>query len=112
MASLSQDDRAVITKHLLDDSLDHLQVSLQKTEQSYDGAGDTRDQGPPKAVSILISTLLGHEVALTLRSKTGAGDLASELFNLVKRVRNGYFNYQQYRPLLRLVVKKAPDLDI
>ena len=112
MASLSQDDRAVITKHPLDDSLDHLQVSLQKAELSYDGAGDTRDQGPPKAVSILLSTLLGHEVALTLRSKTGAGDLASELYNLIKRVQNGYFNYQQYRPLLRLVVKKAPDLDI
>jgi hypothetical protein len=76
MASLSQDDRPVITKHPLDDSLDHLRDSLRKTEQLYDGAGDTCDQGPLKAVSRLLHALQGHDVALTLRSETGAGDLA------------------------------------
>ena len=39
-------------------------------------------------------------------------DLASELSTLFRRVRNGDFNYQQYRPLSLLVIKKAPDLDI
>ena len=86
MANLSQDDRAVITEHPLDDCLDSLRDSLRKAEQSFEpnsksgnGAGDTRDQGPLKTVSKLLSTLQTHDVALTLRSKTGTGDLASEL---------------------------------
>ena len=112
MANLSQDDRAVITKHPLDDYLDHLRNSLRKTEQSYNGAGETRDQGLLNAVSRLLNTLVGHDVALTLRSKTGSGDLASELSTLFRRVRNGDFNYQQYRPLSLLVIQKAPDVDI
>ena len=103
MASLSRNDRTVITKHPLDDSLDHLRDSLQKAEQSYEpnliayNGGNTRVQGPLKAVSRLLSILQGHEVALTLRSKTGAEDLASELSTLFRRVRKGDFNYQQYR---------------
>lgn len=117
MANLSQDDRTVITKHPLDDCLDHLRDSLRKVEQSFsqvsdNGAADPRDQGPLKAVSKLLSTLQTHDVALTLRSKTGTGDLASELSTLFRRVRNGDFNYRQYRPLLQLVIKKAPDVDI
>ncbi len=93
MANLSQDDRAVITKHPLDDSLDPLRDSLRKAELSYgpssvsyDGAKDTRDQRLLKAVSRLLHTLMGHDVALTLRSKTGAGDLASELSTFFRRV--------------------------
>jgi hypothetical protein len=100
MASLSQDDRTVIAKHPLDDCLDHLRDPFRKTEQpyepssiSYDGAGDTRDQESSKAVLRLLSILLGYDVALTLRLKTGAGDLASELSTLFRRVRNSDFNY-------------------
>lgn len=118
MANLSQDDRNVIAKHPLDNSLDHLRDSLQAEQSyepsltSYDGAGDDRGQGPPKAVSRLLSTLLAHEVAFTLRSKIAAGDLASDLFTLFRRVRNGDFDYKPYLALSRLVVKKAPDVDI
>jgi len=68
----------VIAKHPLENSLDHLRDSLRKAEQfyepgsiSYDGAGDNSDQGPLKAVSRLLSTFQSHDVALTLRSKTG-----------------------------------------
>ena len=118
MANLSQDDRNVIAKHPLDNSLDHLRDSLQAEQSyepsstSYDAAGDNRGQGPLKAVSRLLNTLQGHDVALTLRSKIAAGDLASELYNLFRRVRNGDFNYKHYLALSRLVVRKAPDVDI
>ena len=119
MANLSQDERNVIAKHPLGDSLDHLQGSLQKAEQSckpgsisYDGAVNSSNQGPPKAISRLLSTLQGHEVALDLRSRTGHGDIASELSTLFRRVRNGDFSYEQYRALSRLILKKAPDVDI
>ena len=112
MANLSQEDRTVITKYPLDDSLDHLQESLRKAEQSHDSAGDNRDQGTLKAVSRLLSTLQGHDVALALHSKIGSGDVAWALSTLFGRVRNGDFNYEQYRPLSLLVIKNASDLDI
>jgi Fungal protein kinase len=119
MANLSQDDRTVISKHPLDDSLDHLEDSLRKAEQSYrlssisyDGARDTRDQRPLKAVSRLLHTLMGHDVALTLRSKTGNENLASELSTLFRRVQNNDFNYQLYRPLLLLVIDNISDFAI
>jgi hypothetical protein len=61
MANLSQDDRTIITEYPLDDYLDSLRDSLRKAEQSYEpsstsgnSAGDTRDQGPSKAVSRLL----------------------------------------------------------
>jgi len=119
MANLSQDERSIIAKHPLDDSLGHLQDSLRKAEQSYkprsisyDAAVDSSERGPPKAISRLISTLQGHEVAFDLRSKTGNGSIASELSTLFGRVQKGYFNYEHYRALLRLVIKKASDVDI
>ncbi|KAI4203343.1 MAG: hypothetical protein LQ346_001814 [Caloplaca aetnensis] len=119
MANLSQKDRNIIAEHSLDKCLDHLQDPLRKAEPnhrpsslSYDGTVDSLDSGPQKAISRLLSALQGHEVALDLRSKTGHGDVASELSALFRRVRNGNFNYEHYRTLSRLVIKKAPDVDI
>ena len=119
MANLSQNDRNIIAEHPLDTSLDHLREPLRKTEQSYkpgslsfDGAADGPDLGPQKAISRLLSTLLGHEVAFNLRSKVGNNDIASELFELFKRVRSGRYNYEHDRALSRLVVKRASDVDI
>ena len=103
MANLSQDDRTVITNHPLDDSLDHLRDSLGKIELSHgpsstsnNGASDTRDQGLRRAVSRLLSTLQGHDVAFILRSKTGNVALGFELATVFIRVQNGNFTYQQY----------------
>jgi hypothetical protein len=119
MANLSLNDRSIIAEHPLDTSLDHLREPLRKAEQnyrpgslSYDGTVDNHDPGPRKAISRLLNTLEGHEVALDLQSKTGSGDIASDLSTLFRRVRNGSFNYQQYRPLARLVINKASDIDI
>jgi len=51
------------------------------------------DSDPQKAILRLLTTLMSHEVALDLRSKTGSGDIASDLFGLRRRVRNVNFNY-------------------
>jgi hypothetical protein len=84
MANLSQDERSIIAKYPLNDSLCYLQDSLRKEEQSYkpcsisyDTAVDSSESGPPKAISRLLSTLLGHEVAFDLYSKTGNGSIAA-----------------------------------
>ena len=104
-------ERTIIAKHPLDDSLDHLQDSLRKAEQSYkprsisyDPAVESSELGPSKAISRLLYTLQGHEVALNLYSKSGNEDIASELYTLFRRVRNGDFNYEHYRALTRLVI--------
>jgi len=55
---------------------------------------------------------MSHEVALDLRSKTGSGDIASDLFGLRRRVRNGNFKYEHHRALSHLVVKQASDVDV
>ncbi|KAL8698069.1 MAG: hypothetical protein Q9201_006780 [Fulgogasparrea decipioides] len=119
MANLSQNDRNIIAEHPLDKLLDHLQDPLRKAEQnnipgslSHDGIVNRPDQGPQKAISRLLGALQVHEVALDLRSKTGNENIASELSTLFRRVQNGNFNYEHYRALSRLVVKKAPDIDI
>jgi hypothetical protein len=100
MANLSQDDRTVITKHPLDDCLDHLRDSLRKAEHSFEpsstsdnGVSETRNQGPLKAVLKLFSTLQIHDVAFTLRSKTGNENLVSELSTLIRYVQNNNFDY-------------------
>ncbi len=119
MANLSQDERLVVATYPLNDSLAHLQDSLRKAEQSYPPRNfsdvesvDNSATGPPKAISRLLSTLQGHEVAFGLRSKTRNGNIVSELSTLVGRVQNGDFNYEHYRVLSRLVIKEAPDVDI
>ncbi|KAL9018480.1 MAG: hypothetical protein Q9185_004220 [Variospora sp. 1 TL-2023] len=119
MANLSQEDRNIIAKHPLGTSLDQLQEPLRKIEQSYEpgslsfnSAADGPGLGPQKVISMLLYTLLGHEVALETKSKTGSGDVASELYTLFRRVRNVHFDYEHYRALSRLVIKQASDVDI
>ncbi|KAL9596264.1 MAG: hypothetical protein Q9179_004676 [Wetmoreana sp. 5 TL-2023] len=119
MASLSPDDRAIIAKHPLDISLDHLREPLRKIEQSYkpssfsyNGTVESPDVGPQKAISRLLYTLQGHEVALDLRSKIGNSNVATELSKLFGLVQSGRYNYEHYRALSRLVVKQAADIDI
>lgn len=117
MANLSQDNCTIITEHPLDNSLDHLRDSLRKAEQSFkpgsiDDAGNISDQGPLKAVVRLLTTLQSHDVAIIISSKTGNGDLASELITIFRRVRNGEFNYEHYHGSSQLIITKAPDVEI
>jgi len=119
MAALSQDDRDLIARHPLDSSLHHLHKPLRDAEQSYtltsslhgDATNDSQDDRR-KAISRLLTALMGAEVALVLRLKTSSRDVATELAFLFGRVRNGDFNYDHYRPLVKLVIKKESDFEI
>jgi hypothetical protein len=116
MADLSQNDRNMIAKHPLKGVLDHLRDALENVEQSYKynptSNEHTDDQGPKKAISRLLAALLGHEVALELHSRTGNGDVTSELAAIVGRIRRENFDYGRYRSLTQLVIEKASDVDI
>ena len=119
MANLSQEDRNIIVERPLDRYLDYLQDPLRKAEQNYKPDSlshhdtvENAQAGFRKAVSRLLTTLISHEVALDLQTKTGSGDVASELSPLFRRVRNGNFSYKHYHSLSRLIVKKATNIDI
>ena len=113
MANLLLDDRAIIAKHPLANSLDYLREPLRKIEQSLKpGSLSPHDAVDRKEISRLLCTLQGHEVAYNLRSKIGSGDIAFELSVLFRHVLNSDFNYEHYHTLLQLVIKQAPDVDI
>ncbi|OJD26529.1 hypothetical protein ACJ73_02084 [Blastomyces percursus] len=75
-------------------------------------ASDGFEEVCQKTVSRLLSALLGTEAALVLQSRISSGNIASEIARLFERVQKGEFGYIHYRPLVELVIQKAPDLDI
>ncbi|KJZ68222.1 hypothetical protein HIM_12387 [Hirsutella minnesotensis 3608] len=119
METLSKLDRDVIARHPLGSSLSHLRKSLQDAEHSYapissphGDATDDSDEGRKKAISRLLSALMGTEVALDLRFKASGSNVVSELAVLVRRVQNGDFTYSYYRPLTKLIIHNASDSEI
>jgi hypothetical protein len=56
--------------------------------------------------------LTGAEAALVLRSRISGHNIASELALLFVRVQTSDFNYDHYRPLVRLLIQKASDSEI
>ncbi|PGG99670.1 hypothetical protein AJ79_08444 [Helicocarpus griseus UAMH5409] len=100
-------------------SLDHLLDLLQDTEKlytarpiAYDGAPDGLVEACQKPVTGLLHALLATEAANALQSRISGRDVASEIWRLFQRARNGDFSYTDYRPLVKLVVKKSHDFDI
>ncbi|KAM4066706.1 kinase [Hirsutella rhossiliensis] len=55
---------------------------------------------------------MGTEAAPDLHSKISNRDVITELAGLVRRFRKGDFNYSYYRPLVRLAIQEASDLEI
>lgn len=115
MTSLSEHERNVVESHALGESLNHLLEPLQDVERSYSlvnslGVADDRpDQDCQKAVSLLLSALINTEAALLLQSRFSSRDIASELFSLSLRVRKGSFCYNDYRPLVKLIIQRNPN---
>ncbi|KAG5302196.1 serine/threonine protein kinase Sgk2 [Histoplasma ohiense] len=121
MAGLSQEDRNIIKNHPLTSSVNHLQGVLQEAEKiyesrliSYDDAVDSLDQLYRGATSGLLSVLQKEGAACNLHSRIGDGKLESDLGHLVERLKKtkGIFKYDDYRPLVHLVIQRLPDNEI
>lgn len=118
MAIWSPNDRDIVAKHPLDTSLDYIRESLRNIERShkaiplFDGATDSPHSESQKVISKLLSTLQSHEVAFNLHSTTGSNNIATELSKLFILVQSGRYNYEHYRALSLLVIKKASDIAI
>lgn len=115
MTSLSEHERNVVESHALGESLNHLLEPLQDVERSYSlvnslGVADDRpEQDCQEAVSLLLSALINTEASLLLQSRFSSRDIASELFSLSLRVRKGSFCYNDYRPLVKLIIQRNPN---
>lgn len=119
MATLSQDDHDIVAKYPLDTSFDHLQESLQNMQQSnrsntflFDGGADDPNSERHETISKLLLALMGHKVAYNLHSNIGGGNIATELSKLFGLVQSGRFNYEHFRALSQLIIKKASDVEI
>ncbi|KAM4061091.1 kinase [Hirsutella rhossiliensis] len=55
---------------------------------------------------------MGTEAAFILQSKISSRNVASELALLFGHIQRGDFNYNYYRPLVKLVIQEAPDSEI
>ncbi len=62
--------------------------------------------------SNFLLALMSHKIVFNLRSKIENEDLTFELFSFFKRVRTDNFNYEHYRSLSQLVIKKTFDVNI
>lgn len=105
-------DRDITEKYPLGNTLDHLQVALRNAEQSYGVDADNSNQAPRKAALGLLGALIGSEVSDHLGSRTGNREVGTNLRGLRRRMHNGDFNYENYRTLVRLVIREASDVDI
>ena len=121
MAQLSQSERDIIEEYPLNDTLNRFRDVLREAEEPFMSGSTSRHQttnGIEKprlfaaAMVQLLHSLDGSEVAINLSSRTGSQDLASDLLALRRRIQKGDFDYEYYRPLSRLVIKNAPDVDI
>ncbi|OJD28446.1 hypothetical protein ACJ73_00162 [Blastomyces percursus] len=86
---------------------------LQEAEKVNNGACDSLDRQYRDAVAELLSTLLGVGAASKLPSQVNESldlDLAGLYMRLRKEKES--FNYNPYRALVRLVIQKAPDVNI
>ena len=101
MLELSQEEKYIIARYPLGDSLDFLRLRLPTTEQPTDGSPTDL---PQAAVSLLLTALMGQKAAYNLTSRTGGGRLASTLLNLLTRVHTGPFNPDSFLPLSLLVI--------
>ena len=136
MAQLSQNECDIIEEFPLNDTLDRFRDVLRDAEQSLPSGSTSRhdtsskspettskepktpSKGPEKprlfaaALNKLLGNLLLSDAATNLPSKTGSQDLASDLFALRRRVQKGDLDYNHFRPLSRLVIDSASDIDI
>ncbi|EEQ89759.2 hypothetical protein RJZ56_001748 [Blastomyces dermatitidis] len=112
MDSLSGDDLSIISKHPFNDSLHRLHKYLQESEHYCNDKATDDSEYFQDAISKLLTTLMGERSAFNLRSPASNQDVASELSGIFRRLRSGDFSYEDYRPLVRLILQKASDIDI
>ncbi|KAL1976835.1 hypothetical protein VTN31DRAFT_3117 [Thermomyces dupontii] len=113
MASLSEEELRVIRDHPLGNALDTLIEPLRDVDSSYSSEGvDDEPKRFGNLLSKLILAFCETEAALKLRSRTSGRDLLAELFSVYQGLRSGDVHFAHYRPLVKLIIQKAADVEI
>ncbi|KAM5499615.1 hypothetical protein McanMca71_006189 [Microsporum canis] len=118
MAELSSEEISIIKDHPLTGSLNSLCQLLQETEKAYEslliseeGAVDSLNRLYRNALSKLVLALIDEAAAYNLHSRIADQNVESDLIDLFKHLRRD-LQYGHYRPLVQLIIQKAPDVDI
>lgn len=117
--NLSLDKYIIIAKHSLINSLKYLRELLRKIEQSYksnslsyNNVVNSFNSNSQKIISRLLYILQNYKIAFNFRSKIETKNIVFKLFTLFKRIQNVNINYEHYCALLRLVIRKASNINI
>ncbi|GKU11172.1 unnamed protein product [Fusarium langsethiae] len=94
----------IISERPLNDTLDPLRDKLRDTNEADDPARED--------VASLLGALVASPAAFNLPSPDGSGEIATQLFTVLQRVRGGLVELGQFHPLIRHVLNKSPDIDI
>ncbi|KAL1973894.1 hypothetical protein VTN31DRAFT_5454 [Thermomyces dupontii] len=112
MASLTEEERRVIENHPLNNTLDTLQEALRELDNSYSSDTDRKPEQLNDLLSDLFHILSKTKVASSLPSRISSRNLRQELAAVYWRIQDGDLSYNGYRPLVKLVIQKAADVDI
>ena len=120
MSQLTKDERQNIAENPFGKEVDDLRDILAGAERSLDPPGDgdnaTKSLEKPRlfvaAMSRFLALVTASDVATTIASRTGGRDLLSDLAALRSRIKTGDFELDLYRPLARLLTRRATDEEI
>jgi Fungal protein kinase len=119
MDQLSSDDRKIVERYPLKDTLDPLRSLLQRAESLQlsdelfqDSTRESPKEKSKTTVSRLLGALLAHPVPLKLRSRSRNQNMTLDLVIVYLRAQNGEFEFSVYRSLCLLVINEAPDVEI
>ncbi|KAL7791946.1 serine/threonine-protein kinase Sgk2 [Trichoderma ceciliae] len=120
MAHFTQEERDAIGHNPLGELLNAVREVLRETEPnaSSEFPSDDSADAPERprlfvaAIGKLLSILSASDVSLSLDSRTGRESLFADLGVVRSRLLMGDVAYQHCRPLSKLVIKQAQDVDV
>lgn len=124
MALFTQEEIDAVEKYPLTESLDAIREALREAEpntldesQLNDSTDEVAD-APERprlfvaAVTKLLSTLSASDAPIFLASRIGGGSLLTDIIHVRSLLLKGDLSYQYCRPLSRLVIRQAQDVDV
>ena len=121
MSQLTEFERQNIAENPFGKEVDGLRDVVAEAERSLDSSGDgdnaTKSMGGTRlfmaAMRRFLTCVISYDVTLAIASRTGGFDFLSDLVALVSRIKtDDNFEHDLYRPLARLLTKRATDEEI
>lgn len=110
MAQPSEDDKAIISRYPLGDTLDIMRNTFQETEKQV--TPETPTHISQKALSRLLSIMMCHDAALNLKARISGVNLASEIAQVFSRIQARTLTHDHFWPLALSILGYKRDVEI